>query len=122
MFAFVYFTVVIGINLTQIKLKDNYLNKIIVILTIITSLGAISEYSSAYYYIGETYNEVNNQVKEIYRQKDAGKTDIRVHGIAQPEGKYNAFKDNGYLNGDPDNWINVWIAEYYGVKTIKAID
>ena len=122
MFSFVYLTIVIGINLTKIKLKNNYINKIVIVLMIIISLGSISEYSKAYYYIGETHDEVNKQIKEIEKQKAAGKKNIRVHGIAQPEGRYNAFESNGYLNADPDNWVNVWIAEYYGVDTIKAID
>lgn len=122
MFAFVYLTIVIGINLTKIKLKNNSINKIVIVLMIIISLGSISEYSKAYYYIGETHDEVNKQIKEIEKQKAAGKKNIRVHGIAQPEGRYNAFESNGYLNADPDNWVNVWIAEYYGVDTIKAID
>ena len=122
MFAFVYLTVVIGINITKIKLKNNYINKIVIILMIILSISSISQYSEAYYYIGETYDEINNQIKEIKKQKASGITDIRVHGIAQPEGKYNAFESNGYLNADPDNWINVWIAEYYGVDSIRAID
>ena len=122
MFSFVYLTIVIGINLTKIKLKNNYVEKIVIILMILISLGSISEYSKAYYYIGETYDEINKQIKEIEKQKAAGKKDIRVHGIAQPEGRYNAFESNGYLNADPDNWVNVWIAKYYDVDTIKAID
>ena len=122
MFSFVYLTIVIGINLTKIKLKNNYINKIVIVLMIIISLGSISEYSKAYYYIGETHDEVNKQIKEIEKQKAAGKKNIRVHGIAQPEGRYNAFESNGYLNADPDNWVNVWIAKYYDVDTIKAID
>ena len=122
MFSFVYFTIIIGINLTKIKLKNNYINKIVIGLMILISLASISEYSKAYYYIGETYDEVSKQIKEIEKQKSADKKDIKVHGIAQPEGRYNAFESNGYLNGDPDNWVNVWIAEYYGVDTIKAID
>ena len=85
-------------------------------------MGSNLKDSEAYYYIGETYDEINNQIKEIKKQKASGITDIRVHGIAQPEGKYNAFESNGYLNADPDNWINVWIAEYYGVDSIRAID
>ena len=122
MFAFIYLLIVIGISINQIKLKKEYINKTIIILMFILSLGAISEYSNAYYYIGETYEEVSKQIYEINRQKNKGIKDIVVHGIAQPEGKYNAFKDNGYLNADPENWVNIWIAQYYKVDTIKAID
>ena len=122
MFAFVYITIVIGINLTKIKTKKQYVNKFIIIIMLIISLEAISEYSKAYYYIGETYNEVKKQIKEIEKQKASGKKDIKVHGIAQPEGRYNAFESNGYLNADPDNWVNVWIAQYYEVDSIRAID
>lgn len=122
MFAFVYLLIVIGISLSNIKLKKDYISKIIIILMFILSIGAISEYSNANYYISETYEEVSNQITEIKKQKAKGIKDVVVHGIAQPEGKYNAFKDNGYLNADPENWVNIWISKYYGVDTIKAID
>lgn len=122
MFSFVFITIVIGINITKLKDKNHYISRLIIIAMIILSISAISEYSKAYYYIGETYEEVNNQIKEIKRQKAAGIKDIKVHGISQPEGRFNAFESNGYLNADSENWVNVWIAEYYGVDTIKAID
>lgn len=122
MFAFVYLLIVIGINITKIKFKKDTMTKIVIITMIILSFRAISEYSTSYYLIGETYNEVSNQINEIKKQVNNGVKDVKVHGIAQPEGKYNAFKANGYLNADPDNWVNVWIAKYYGAETIKAID
>lgn len=122
MFAFVYLVILIGINMTKIKLKKDTINKIVIISMIILSFKAISEYSTSYYLIDETYNEVSNQVSEIKKQIKNGVKDVKVHGIAQPEGKYNAFKANGYLNSDPDNWVNMWIAKYYGAETIRAID
>ena len=122
MFSFVYFTIVIGINISKMKFKSDTISRIMMTLMIILSIKAISEYSSAYYFISETYDEVNAQIVEINRQKDKGIKDIKIHSISQPEGKYNAFKDNGYINSDPENWINVWAAEYYGVDTIEAID
>lgn len=121
-FSFVYFIIVIGLNINKLQIKKEIIDKLIIILMIVLSIGAISEYSSAYYYIGETYEEVSKQVADIKRQKQQGKKNIRVHGISQPEGKYNAFVDNGYINSDPDNWINVWIAQYYEVDSIVAID
>ena len=122
MFAFVYLVIVVGINATKIKIKKDTMKKALVVIMIILSLKSISEYSTAYFLIGETYNEVSNQVADIKKQLDNGVKDVKVHGIAQPEGRYNAFKDNGYLNSDPDNWVNIWIAKYYGADTIKAID
>ena len=81
MFSFVYFLIVIGLNINKLKLKKETINKMITILMIILSIGAISEYSNAYYYIGETYEEVSNQIADIQRQKKQGNKNIKVHGI-----------------------------------------
>lgn len=65
MFAFVYLTIIIGLNLKQL-LKKNYFT---IVLVCLLSFITINEYSHAYQSIEETRNEINKQIEEIYKQK-----------------------------------------------------
>lgn len=121
-FAFVYLLIIIGINLNYFDYKKEYINKLVIIFISIITITAISEYGQAYYNIDESYNELKNQLVSIENQINNGQKDIVVHAIYNHIGKYNAFTENGYLTSDANSWFNRWMAEYYNVDSIVAID
>ena len=125
MFAFVYLTIVVGINIMYLINNDKYkalYNKFFIIITIVTSLNSISLYNEAYYDIINTKECIDDQVLQIKSQLKEGKRDVAVHGIPSSVGKYNPFTYNGYLTYNSDSWTNRWIAEYYGADSIVAED
>lgn len=121
-FAFIYLLIITGINLNYLDNKNDTIKKILIIFVIIISLCSISEYSEAYYNIDQSYIELKEQLTEIETQIHEGKKDIVVHATYNHTGKYNAFTDNGYLTSTKESWFNKWMAKYYNVDSIIAID
>lgn len=119
-FAFIYLIIVIGLNINYIDLKKEYIGKFYTIIVSILLTVTISEYSTAYYNINFSYEELNEQLIYIKKQEKAGIKDVIVSEIVGHEGKYNAFVDNGYFGSKEDGWLNTWVAKYYHLNSIKT--
>ena len=121
-FGFVYLVVVLCINVSYLDFKLEAVSKLYYAVLIIAFITTISEYSLAYYDIDNSQMELEAQIAEIEAQIAEGKEEIVVHSIYGHEGRYNAFTNNGYLTAKEDSWFNSWMAEYYGVDSIIAIN
>lgn len=121
-FAFIYFVIVIGMNINKLDISNIQYQKVLAILIIVISISAFNEYSKAYNNIDDSYILLKEQIKQIEIQKKAGKKDIVVNTVYTHVGKYNAFLENGYLTSDKDGWFNKWMAKYYDVDSITAVD
>ena len=120
-FGFIYLLVIISMNIINFD-KNLKLKKLLIIFTIVICLSSFSEYSMAYIQIDNSNRQLKEQLSQIQEQKSQGKRDIVVHNIIDHVGKYNAFTDNGYLTSNKDSWFNKWMAKYYEVDSIIAID
>lgn len=121
-FAFIFILITIGINVNLIDKKNDLYIKLMKIFSVIIIFISISEYSMAFYTIDLSQKDLTKQLVEIKKQKKSGKKDIVVRAVYNHTGKYNAFTENGYLSYNENSWFNLWMAEYYGLKSIKTIE
>ena len=123
MFPFVYFLIVIFYNLNNIKIEGKYStmpSKIIISIMTVLSFISIEEYYVAQDDIATSKRITDEHIEIIKEEKSKGNYDIVVHTFPSAAGKYNAIMSNAYLTNSPKSWTNRWVAEYYGVNSIKA--
>lgn len=121
-FAFIFLLIICGLNINYADLKNTFVIKALTSFLIIISIFGLSEYGSEYYFIDQSYKELTEQLNSIVEQRDHGIKDVEVHQIYNHKGKYNAFAENGYLSANPKAWFNQWMAKYYNVNSITALE
>ena len=87
---------------------------------LVLSFIAISKYNEAFYEIIDTKVCIEDYERQIKREKAEKNYDIVFKTAPEAYGKYNAFTYNQFLSDDPEAWTNIWIAKYYGLKTILS--
>lgn len=123
MFPFVYFLVVIFYNIKNTELNNKFPSvskKIIIVLMLSLSFISIEEYYIAQDDIATSKRITDEHIEIIKEEKEMGNYDIIVHTFPSAAGKYNAIMSNAYLTNSPKSWTNRWVAEYYGINSIKA--
>ncbi len=65
-----------------------------------------------------TYYEVQTEIKQIQQQKAIGIQDVTVTPHERPSNEHNALYGTANLTSDREQWFNLWIAEYYGVRSV----
>ena len=123
MFPFVYFLVEIFYNINNTKLNDKFPSastKIIIVLMLSLSFLSIKEYYIAQDDIATSKRITDEHIEIINEEKEMGNYDVIVHTFPSAAGKYNAIMSNAYLTNNPKSWTNRWVAEYYGINSIKA--
>lgn len=81
----------------------------------------IVSYAFAAKSIVKTYDEVQIELTQIQQQKAAGIEDITVTPHQRPSNQYNALYGTVNLTSDRQQWFNLWIAKYYGVKSVGPL-
>lgn len=81
----------------------------------------IVSYAFAAKSIVKTYDEVQTELTQIQQQKAAGIEDITVTPHQRPSNQYNALYGTANLTSDRQQWFNLWIAKYYGVKSVGIL-
>ena len=117
-FAFIFLLVTFFINIAKINWKKECLGKVVICAGAIIIFISISCYSQAYTDINDSQIHLADEMRNIKDQIASGEKDIVVYDVVTCDGRYNAFKDNGYLTGNKDSWFNLWMAKYLDVDSI----
>lgn len=121
-FAFISLVIFTVINISSLDMKNIKYKKIFCILTCVLIFNTFGEYGLAYNNIIESRVQLDEQITEIKKQIANGKKNIVVHSVIDHSGRYNAFTENGYLTSSKSSWFNKWMAKYYNVDSIVAVD
>lgn len=124
MFAFIFLLIVIGLNInTLYNSKYSFqIKKVMVFLMIALSFRTFKVYDKAIDDLTSTRLTVENDVEYLKSQKEKGIKDIVITTIPQSKSKYNIINKDEFLFEDKDDWLNQWIAKYYGVDSIIGYD
>ncbi len=87
----------------------------------VLAVAFIFSYASAADSILTTYSEVQLELTQIQQQKEAGIEDVTVTPHKRPSNDYNALYGTANLTDNREQWFNLWIAKYYGVKSIGTV-
>lgn len=68
--------------------------------------------------INHTYEQVKEGVDIIEEKLEKGETEATIPMIPYSGNKYDPFNDTGYVKESADDWLNAWMAEYYGLEAI----
>ncbi|WP_268870374.1 DUF3329 domain-containing protein [Companilactobacillus nodensis] len=75
---------------------------------------------TAYRDVNYTNLQVTQEYRTITDAKKVGKDTVTVKLISEPKSLYNAFDGTAYLQKDPGAWMNLWVANYFGMKSISG--
>lgn len=118
--SIIYLIIICGLFIKKLKLsKTGDYIKYAVISFVAVSF--IVSYTLAAKSIVTTYNEVQIELAQIQQQKAAGIEDITVTPHQRPSNEYNALYGTANLTSDRQQWFNLWIAKYYGVKSVGIL-
>lgn len=113
-FAFTFLLIISLKNITPF-LKNKIYLYFIITLFIYTNIYLGIQYN----YITKIYTKILKDNHTIIEQKKDNKTDYILKPYKGGEGAYNILKYKFNFNECNNCWLNSWMAEYYGVDSIK---
>lgn len=110
--------VISEINLEQLNKRKTEIAKttIIVLCTTVFLISFCVEFKN----VNNTYQQVREGVELIEEAKAAGKSAVTIPIPVPSDSKYDAYNGTGYVKEKADDWMNEWIAEYYGIEKISG--
>jgi len=117
------FLIIILFNcVDKIIIKDiHIIKKIFILCNGIVLAIVMAVWVNAYFGLKNTYYENKNRECRIYEAKRKGINEVKLLPI-KGYSKYSCFLVGGDLKYDAEQWPNVAIAKYYGVKKIIRVD
>lgn len=118
--SIIYLIIICGLFMKKLKLSKigNYIKYAVMSLV---TVSFIFSYAAAAKSIIKTYNEVQIELTQIQQQKAVGIEDVIVTRHERPSNEYNALYGTANLTNDRQQWFNLWIAKYYGVKSVGPL-
>ena len=90
----------------------------------IVTMGAIVMFSVSFGQelpkINETYIQVKEGVDLIEEALEKGEKVVSIPMVTPSDSKYDAFNGTSYVKEPAEDWMNAWIAEYYGIEAVEG--
>lgn len=80
----------------------------------------IVSFSIVFKDVNKTYKTVKEGVDRIEQAIEQGKDEVTIPIVTPTDSKYDPFNGAGYVKKSADDWLNAWMAEYYGIDRING--
>lgn len=124
---YVFMIIMMAYMLYRVYQRSNVfkLNSVKWVITALSLIVFAVSFSRAYSDIHSDYVIQTNNVKKIESAKADGKKEVTIKILPNFEnaGKTNQYNSINYTANtleDPGSWMNVWMAKYYGIKSISG--
>lgn len=87
-------------------------------VTLLAVIAFILSFSTEFKDINSTYAQVKEGVDLIEQAAENGDTSVTIPIPVPSDSKYDAFNGAGYVKEPANDWMNEWMAEYYGINNI----
>ncbi len=72
--------------------------------------------------IDATYAQVREGVDRIEQAVERGEESVTIPMVVPSDSKYDAYNGTSYVKEPADDWMNAWMARYYGLKAIYGTE
>lgn len=88
------------------------------ILTVVLVLAFAHSFQREYGKIDATYAQVKEGVWRIEQAVSREETTVTIPIVKPSDSKYDAYNGTSYVKEPADDWMNAWMARYYGLEAI----
>lgn len=92
---------------------------VIIVTAAVCVVFAVS-FSIGFRDINTTYKVVSEGVDRIEQALSEGRSEVTIPIVTPTDSKYDPFNGAGYVKASPGDWLNAWMAEYYGIDRIRG--
>ena len=78
----------------------------------------VCSFLTEYQKVKETYIQVKEGIDIIEQALDRGERVAVIPMVKPSDSKYDAYNGTGYVKEAADDWLNDWMAHYYGIERI----
>ncbi len=89
-------------------------------VTLLAVIAFISSFSTEFKDINSTYAQVKEGVDLIEQAVENDDDSVTIPIPVPSDSKYDAFNGAGYVKEPANDWMNAWMAEYYGIGSISG--
>ena len=75
-----------------------------------------------YQKIDATYVQVREGVERIEQAVRNGESSVTIPMVTPSDSKYDAYNGTSYVKEPADDWMNAWMARYYGLEAIYGTE
>ena len=92
------------------------------VLAVVMVLAFSYSFQIEYRKIDATYMQVREGVQRIEQAVRQGKTSATIPMVKPSDSKYDAYNGTSYVKEPADDWMNAWMACYYGLEAIYGTE
>ena len=92
------------------------------VLAVVMVLAFAYSFQMEYPKIDATYAQVREGVDRIEQAVERGEESVTIPMVVPSDSKYDAYNGTSYVKEPADDWMNAWMARYYGLKAIYGTE
>lgn len=92
------------------------------VLAVVMVLSFAYSFQMEYRKIDATYVQVREGVERIEQAVQNKESSVTIPIVTPSDSKYDAYNGTSYVKGPADDWMNAWMARYYGIQAIYGTE
>lgn len=88
------------------------------VLNVLLVLAFAWSFMTEYPKVAGTYRQVEEGVRRIEQAVEAGSEYAVIPIVIPSDSKYDPYNGTGYVKESPEDWMNAWMARFYGLEKI----